>query len=90
MRYGSDLVIEFLQAAGIEYVALNPGASFRGLHDSLVRVDTPKPIIVLHEETGIGIAHGYAKSAQFPMAVFVHNLVGLQHADNGDFQCLGR
>ena len=80
MRYGSDLVIEFLQAAGIEYVALNPGASFRGLHDSLVHVDTPKPIVVLHEETGIGIAHGYAKSAGFPMAVFVHNLVGLQHA----------
>ena len=50
MRYGSDLVVEFLAAAGIEYVALNPGASFRGLHDSLDEARTPQPIVALHEE----------------------------------------
>ena len=80
MRYGSDLVVEFLAAAGIEYVALNPGASFRGLHDSLDEARTPQPIVVLHEEVAIGIAHGYAKSAGKPMAVFVHDQVGLHHA----------
>ena len=80
MRYGSDLVVEFLAAAGIEYVALNPGASFRGLHDSLDEAGTPQPIVALHEEVAIGIAHGYAKSAGKPMAVFVHDQVGLHHA----------
>ena len=35
-RYGSDLVVDLLRAVGIEHVALNPGATFRGLHDSLV------------------------------------------------------
>jgi len=35
-RYGSDLIVDLLKVLGIEYVALNPGSSFRGLHDSLV------------------------------------------------------
>jgi hypothetical protein len=34
--YGSDLVVDLLRAVGIEYVTLNPGATYRGLHDSLV------------------------------------------------------
>jgi thiamine pyrophosphate-dependent acetolactate synthase large subunit-like protein len=80
VRYGSDVVVEFLAAAGIEHVALNPGASFRGLHDSLDTAGTPEPIVALHEEVAVGIAHGYAKSAGRPMAVFVHDQVGLHHA----------
>jgi thiamine pyrophosphate-dependent acetolactate synthase large subunit-like protein len=80
MRYGSDLVVEFLRNAGIEYVALNPGASFRGLHDSLLNPGAPETIVVLHEEVAVALAHGYAKSAGKPMAVFLHDQVGLQHA----------
>jgi benzoylformate decarboxylase/acetolactate synthase-1/2/3 large subunit len=79
-RYGSDIVVEFLRAAGIDHVALNPGASFRGLHDSLGTAATPETIVTLHEEVAVGIAHGYAKSAGRPMAVFVHDQVGLHHA----------
>jgi benzoylformate decarboxylase/acetolactate synthase-1/2/3 large subunit len=79
-RYGSDVVVEFLAAAGIDHVALNPGASFRGLHDSLETAGTPAPIVALHEEVAVGIAHGYAKSAGRPMAVFLHDQVGLHHA----------
>jgi benzoylformate decarboxylase/acetolactate synthase-1/2/3 large subunit len=79
-RYGSDIVVEFLRAAGIDHVALNPGASFRGLHDSLGTAASPETVVALHEEVAIGIAHGYAKSAGRPMAVFVHDQVGLHHA----------
>jgi len=32
--YGSDVVVDLLRAAGIEHVAINPGATYRGLHDS--------------------------------------------------------
>ena len=45
-RYGSDLVVDLLKILGIEYVALNPGSSFRGIHDSLVNYEsgrTPNP-----------------------------------------------
>ncbi|HEX6025225.1 MAG TPA: thiamine pyrophosphate-binding protein [Solirubrobacter sp.] len=80
MRYGSDVVVEFLQAAGIEHVALNPGASFRGLHDSLDVAGAPEIVVALHEEVAVAIAHGYAKSAGRPMAVMLHDQVGLHHA----------
>ena len=36
MAWGSDIAAEMLRRLGIEYIALNPGASFRGFHDSLV------------------------------------------------------
>ena len=80
MRYGSDVIIDWLADAGIRHVALNPGATLRGLHDSLVRAERPTPVVTLHEEIAIGIAHGYAKATGEPMAAFVHDLVGLQHA----------
>jgi thiamine pyrophosphate-dependent acetolactate synthase large subunit-like protein len=83
--YGSDVVVDWLAGAGIDYVALNPGASLRGLHDSLVHADSPKPVVALHEEIAVAIAHGYAKSAWRPMAAFVHDLVGLQHASMAMF-----
>lgn len=79
-RYGSDVVVEFLRAAGIEKVVLNPGATFRALHDSLALAEEPELIVALHEEVAVAIAHGYAKSAGRPMAVFLHDQVGLQHA----------
>src|SRR5512146_2821936 len=34
--FGSDVVAETLRALKIPFIALNPGASYRGLHDSLV------------------------------------------------------
>jgi acetolactate synthase-1/2/3 large subunit len=84
-RYGSDLIVDLLKALGVEYVALNPGSSFRGIHDSLVNYESgrqPNPEIVLccHEEIAVSLAHGYAKSTGKPMAAIVHNVVGLQHA----------
>ena len=81
-RYGSDLIIDLLKALGIEYVALNPGSSFRGIHDSLVNYSGGKPEIILccHEEIAVSAAHGYAKASGKPMAAIVHNVVGLQHA----------
>ena len=66
-RYGSDLVVDLLKILGIEYVALNPGSSFRGIHDSLVNYEsgrTPNPEMILccHEEIAVAVAHGYAKA----------------------------
>jgi thiamine pyrophosphate-dependent acetolactate synthase large subunit-like protein len=82
-EYGSDVVVEMLRAHGIPYVALNPGATFRGLHDSLVNFGgnrDPETILCCHEEIAVAVAHGYAKAAGRPMAAAVHNIVGLQHA----------
>ncbi|HXG53554.1 MAG TPA: thiamine pyrophosphate-binding protein [candidate division Zixibacteria bacterium] len=84
-RYGSDLIVDLLKLLGIEYVALNPGSSFRGIHDSLVNYESgrranPEIVLCCHEEIAVAVAHGYAKAAGKPMAAIVHDVVGLQHA----------
>lgn len=85
IRYGSDVVADILTRLDIRYASLNPGASFRGIHESIVAAGTPQPITCLFEGTAVAIAHGYAKATSRPMAVLVHNLVGLQHASMGIF-----
>ncbi|MGE3147023.1 MAG: thiamine pyrophosphate-binding protein, partial [Pseudorhodoplanes sp.] len=60
--FGSDVVADTLRALDIAYVALNPGASYRGLHDSLVNYlgnERPQMLLCLHEESAIAIAQGY-------------------------------
>ena len=87
-EYGSDVIVDMLRELGIEYVALNPGASFRGLHDSLVNYGdsaSPEMILCNHEGIAVAIAHGYSKAAGKPMAAAVHNIVGLLHATNAMF-----
>jgi thiamine pyrophosphate-dependent acetolactate synthase large subunit-like protein len=86
-RYGSDLVVDLLRAVGVEHVALNPGATFRGLHDSLVNYGdrTPELILTTHEEIAVALAHGYAKAKGRPMAAVAHDIVGLQHASMAIF-----
>lgn len=81
-RWQSDVVVDLLQRYGLPYVTFNPGASFRGLHDSLVNygADNPRMLLCQHEETAVQVAHGYAKATGRPMAVILHNLVGLLHA----------
>ena len=72
-----------LKAFEIEYIAINPGATFRGLHDSLVNYGgnhAPEIILCNHEEIAVALAHGYARAKGKPMAAAVHNVVGLQHA----------
>ena len=80
MGWGSDVAAEMLRRLGIKYVCVNPGSSFRGLHDSLVNYlgnDEPKLMLALHEQSVVAIAHGYAKVTGEPMAVVVHSNVGL-------------
>jgi thiamine pyrophosphate-dependent acetolactate synthase large subunit-like protein len=81
--FGSDVVADALRALEVPYIALNPGASYRGLHDSLVNYlgnERPQMLLCLHEESAVAIAHGYAKVTGKPMAVAVHSNVGLMHA----------
>jgi acetolactate synthase-1/2/3 large subunit len=80
-EYGSDVMADAVNAMGYKYVSLNPGASFRGLHDSLVNYSGNQPELIqcLHENVAVGIAHGYAKASGEPMAVILHNVVGLLH-----------
>ncbi len=78
----SDIIVDLIKQYGFEFIPLNPGASFRGLHDSLVNYGKNEPPMMLcnHEEIAVQIAHGYAKASGKPGAVILHNLVGMLHA----------
>jgi thiamine pyrophosphate-dependent acetolactate synthase large subunit-like protein len=81
--FGSDVVADTLRALDIPYISLNPGASYRGLHDSIVNFlgnEKPQMLLCLHEEAAVAIAHGYAKVTGKAMAAAVHSNVGLFHA----------
>ena len=83
IEWGSDALAELLGRLGLRYIALVPGSSYRGLHDSLVNYNgnrDPQLLVCLHEEHAVAIAHGYAKVTGRPMAVAVHSNVGLMHA----------
>jgi thiamine pyrophosphate-dependent acetolactate synthase large subunit-like protein len=83
MGWGSDAIAQLLRDLKLDYAALVPGSSFRGLHDSLVNyleAEDPKMLVCLHEEHTIAIAHGYAKVTEKPMLAVIHANVGLMHA----------
>ena len=87
-QYGSDLMAEVLRELGIKYIALNPGASYRGFHDSLVNFESekgPQMIMCTHEEIAVAIANGYARATGEIMATGLHDIVGLQHASMAIF-----
>ena len=82
-QFGSDIAADTLRDLEIPYITLTPGASFRGLHDSLVNHlgnERPSILLCLREDHAIGIAHGYAKVTGKPLAAAVHSNVGLFNA----------
>jgi acetolactate synthase-1/2/3 large subunit len=79
-EWGSDVVADLLRSLEIEYVTVMPGSTFRGLQDSLVNYTgnrEPTLLLCSHENVAVGIARGYARVTGRPMAVVLHNIVGL-------------
>ena len=86
--WGSDAIAAMLRALDIPYLALNPGASYRGLHDSIVNYignTQPQMLLCLHEESAVSIAQGYAKASDRMMGCVLHSNVGLMHASMSIF-----
>ena len=82
-RPGSDFMVDVLKSLDFEYVAANPGSSFRAIHESLINYGhntKPELLTCCHEESSVAMAHGYAKIEGKPMLVMAHGTVGLQHA----------
>ena len=87
-EWGSDVAAAMLRALDIPYISLNPGASYRGFHDSLVNLlgnESPQMLLCLNEDHVVSIAHGYAKVTDKPMACVLHSNVGLLHGAMGIF-----
>ena len=88
MKWNSDLAAEMLRILDVPYIAINPGASYRGFEDSIVNYlgnRDPQMLVCLHEDHVVSIAHGYAKATGKPMACALHSNVGLMHGLMGIF-----
>lgn len=82
-RSGSDFMVDVIKSLDFEYLAANPGSSFRGFEESVIdygRDVSPKFLTCCHEESAVAMAHGYAKIEGKPMCVALHSTVGTQHA----------
>ena len=76
-------MVDVIKSLGIDYVAANPGSSFRGLQESFINYGkntNPEWLTCCHEEVSVAMGHGYAKIEGKPLCMFAHGTVGLQHA----------
>jgi acetolactate synthase-1/2/3 large subunit len=82
-RPGSDFMVDVIKTLDIKYLPANPAASYRGLHESLIdygKNTMPEFLTCMHEESAVGMCHGYFKATGKPLMTLVHGVVGLQHA----------
>jgi acetolactate synthase I/II/III large subunit len=85
-RPGSDFMVDVIKTLDIKYLPSNPASSFRALHESLIDYGgnkQPEFLTCMHEESAVGMAHGYFKIAGKPLLTLCHGTVGLQHAAMG-------
>jgi acetolactate synthase-1/2/3 large subunit len=85
-EYVSDVMAELLAKMDFGHVFLLPGASYRGLHDSLVnhnRNYNPQIVLATSELSAASMAHGYAKATGKPSLCILHDLVGLMNGSMG-------
>jgi acetolactate synthase I/II/III large subunit len=82
-RPGSDFMVDVIKTLDIKYLPANPAASYRGLHESLIdygKNTMPEYLTCMHEESAVGMCHGYFKATGKPLMTLAHGVVGLQHA----------
>lgn len=80
---GSDFMVDVIKSVEIKYLPANCASSFRGIHESLIDYGgntMPEFLSCMHEESAVGMAHGYFKIAGKPLLTLCHGTVGLQHA----------
>ena len=88
-EYVSDLIVWLLNGLGVDYTPLNPGATTRGIHESIVNYGgnhAPEMITCVHEELAVAMCEGYYLATGRPQATLVHNIVGLQHASKAIYE----
>jgi len=77
-RPGSDFMLDVIKSLGIEYATANPASSCRALHESIINYGgnkNPELLTCCHEESSVGMAHGYAKIEGKPIISMVHGTV---------------
>jgi thiamine pyrophosphate-dependent acetolactate synthase large subunit-like protein len=79
-------MVDVLKSLDFEFIAANPGSSFRALQESFINYgknSKPEWITCMHEEASVAMGEGYANVEGKPLLVLAHGTVGLQHAAMG-------
>src|SRR5258706_517047 len=83
---GSDFMVDVIKTLDIKYLPANCASSYRAIHESLINYGgnkMPEFLTCMHEESAVGMAHGYFKVAGKPLMTLCHGTVGLRHATMG-------
>src|SRR5580658_618330 len=73
-RPGSDFMVDVIKTLDIKYLPANPAASYRGLHESIIdygKNTMPEFLTCMHEESAVGMCHGYFKATGKPIMLLV-------------------
>ncbi|MGH7159453.1 MAG: thiamine pyrophosphate-requiring protein [Acetobacteraceae bacterium] len=81
----AEAYLVLLAERGVEYLIANAGTDFAPIIEALAKAEaaglaTPKPIIAVHENLAMAMAHGYAMVSGRIPAVMVHVSVGTANA----------
>ena len=86
-------MVDVIKTLDIKYLPCNPASSFRALHESLIDYGgnkQPEFLTCMHEESAVGMAHGYFKIAGKPLLTLVPRHRRPAARGDGHLQCLVR
>ena len=80
---GSEIIAQFLEDEGVEYLFGYPGGAVLHIYDALFKADKVKHILVRHEQAAVHAADGYARSTGQPGVALVTSGPGMTNAVTG-------
>ncbi len=80
---GSEIIAQFLEDEGVEYIFGYPGGAVLHIYDALFKTEKLKHILVRHEQAAVHAADGYARSTGKPGVVLVTSGPGMTNAVTG-------
>ena len=80
---GAEIVVQFLQDEGVEYVFGYPGGAVLHIYDAIFQQDAVRHILVRHEQGGVHAADGYARATGKPGVALVTSGPGATNAVTG-------
>ncbi len=80
---GAEIVAQFLEDEGVDYIFGYPGGAVLHIYDALFKQDAVKHILVRHEQGATHAADGYARATGKPGVVLVTSGPGATNAITG-------
>ncbi len=80
---GAEIIVQFLQDEGVEFVFGYPGGAVLHIYDAIFKQDAVRHILVRHEQGGVHAADGYARATGKPGVALVTSGPGATNAVTG-------